>query len=162
MFNFKRVPKRKENSPGFKYVQVVRKQDERKKLGTMACNECETVCNTLIVELKLYFKTCFYILKYWKSLPEDKRPQKMDEMCRHRAKYQPPATPEHYWSISFPNTQDCIDRGYGGVQLQNDNEDSSRRPRRKRPLKLLSNEKQKKTDDEDDEEKYDFDFGDID
>jgi len=137
--DFDKVPKRKENEPGFKCVQVVRKQDERKKLGTMSCKECET---------------------YWKSLPEDKRPERMDEMCRHRAKYQPPATPEHYWSISFPNTQDCIDRGYGGVLIQNDKEDSSKRPRRKRPLKLK--EKKNTIEDENEEGKSDYDFGDID
>ena len=44
IFLLGRVPKRKENEPGFKCVQVVRKQDERKKLGTMSCKECETVC----------------------------------------------------------------------------------------------------------------------
>ena len=106
------------------------------------------------------FLSTLIIFKYWKSLPEDKRPERMDEMCRHRAKYQPPATPEHYWSISFPNTQDCIDRGYGGVLIQNDKEDSSKRPRRKRPLKLK--EKKNTIEDENEEGKSDYDFGDID
>ena len=62
----------------------------------------------------------------------------MDETCRHRAKYQAPATPEHYWSVAFPTTQECIDRGYGGVVAKNDMDDSmgKKRPRRKRPLEL--------------------------
>lgn len=58
----------------------------------------------------------------------------MEESCRHRAKYQAPPTPEHYWSIAFPTTQECIERGYGGVKLVNDNDDNAavKRPRRKR------------------------------
>ena len=85
----------------------------------------------------------------------------MDDMCRHRAKYQAPDTPEHYWSIAFPNTQDCIDRGYGGILVESDKNDSAfRRPRRKRPLKLQSNENKKKR--EDDPAAADLDFGDED
>ena len=60
----------------------------------------------------------------------------MKEICRHRAKYQAPATPEHYWSIEFPTREECLERGYGGVQTQNDKDDAKKRPRRKRPLKL--------------------------
>jgi hypothetical protein len=37
------VPKKK--SPNYKYVETVRIQGERKKLGTTACNQCETVLN---------------------------------------------------------------------------------------------------------------------
>ena len=62
----------------------------------------------------------------------------MQDTCRHRAKYQAPPTPEHYWEIEFPNTQECIKRGYGGVISTNDNE-GPKRPRRKRPLKLREN-----------------------
>jgi hypothetical protein len=62
----------------------------------------------------------------------------MEETCRHRAKYQPPPTPEHFWSVAFPTTQECIERGYGGVVAVNDMDDSigKKRPRRKRPLEL--------------------------
>ena len=74
-------------------------------------------------------------------MPEAQRPQRMEESCRHRAKYQPPSTPEHYWSIGFPTTQECIERGYGGVVVQNDADDpAAKRPRRKRPLRLLETE----------------------
>jgi hypothetical protein len=80
----------------------------------------------------------------------------MDDLCRHRAKFQAPDTPEHYWSIAFPNTQDCIDRGYGGILVESDKADAaSKRPRRKRPLKLqTAAENKKKRDDS-----ADFDFG---
>lgn len=80
------------------------------------------------------------------------RPKRMEDSCRHRAKYVAPSTPEHYWSIAFPTTQDCIDRGYGGVVIQNDKEDQqAKRPRRKRPLQLITNE--------DKNDISDFDFG---
>ncbi|CAF0721636.1 unnamed protein product [Brachionus calyciflorus] len=135
--DFDRVPKRKDNQNqnNFKHVEVVRKHDERKKLPTWSCKECET---------------------YWNSVPEDKRPKRMEESCRHRAKYQPPATPEHYWSVAFPTTQECIERGYGGVLAQNDRDDEiSKRPRRKRPLKLIAND-----DKNEENDINDFDFGD--
>lgn len=51
------------------------------------------------------------MLKYWNSVPEELRPKQMQDACKHRHKYLPPATPEHYWSIAFPNTQECIERG---------------------------------------------------
>ncbi len=38
-----RVPKKKDDGPGFKHVSVVRKHDERKKLSASACRECENV-----------------------------------------------------------------------------------------------------------------------
>ncbi len=80
------------------------------------------------------------------------RPKRMEDSCRHRAKYQAPATPEHYWSISFPTTQECIERGYGGVLIQNDKDENlPKRPRRKRPLQLITNE--------DKNDITDFDFG---
>ena len=64
----------------------------------------------------------------------------MEDTCRHRAKYQAPPTPEHYWSIAFPTTQECIERGYGGVQVVNDKDDAAaKRPRRKRVRSLYPN-----------------------
>lgn len=97
-------------------------------------------------------------------MPEDKRPKRMEDSCRHRAKYQAPSTPEHFWSISFPSTQKCIERGYGGVQVINDKDDvAGNRPRRKRPLQLLINDKkeerEKNTDGAGDDDDEDFDFG---
>ena len=50
----------------------------------------------------------------------------MNEICRNRAKYQAPATPEHYWTIEFPTREECIERGYGGVLTQNDKDDANR------------------------------------
>lgn len=63
----------------------------------------------------------------------------MENVCRHRAKHQAPPTPEHFWSVEFPNTQECVERGYGGIVAQNDRDDITKRSRRKRPLKLIEN-----------------------
>lgn len=86
----------------------------------------------------------------------------MEDNCRHRAKYQAPPTPEHYWSIGFPTTQECLERGYGGVTVQNDKEDqvTSKRPRRKRPLKIQLNTDKNQIENEDENNHVDFDFGD--
>ena len=37
------MPKKKSDSPNYKHMQVVRKHDERKKLGTSTCTQCENV-----------------------------------------------------------------------------------------------------------------------
>jgi hypothetical protein len=65
------------------------------------------------------------------------RPQRMDEACRHRSKYELPPTPEHYWTIAFPTNEECIERGYGGVITQPN--EPAKRPRRRKPLKLKEN-----------------------
>ena len=36
--------------------------------------------------------------------------------CRHRARHEPPSTPEHFWSVGFPDTQQCEERGEGSVR----------------------------------------------
>jgi len=84
-------------------------------------------------------------------LPDESRASRMQESCKHRAKYQAPPTPEHYWSIAFPNTQECIERGYGGVIATNDDADDmgKKRPRRKRPLRLRQNLLNEQNDDDD-------------
>jgi hypothetical protein len=94
--------------------------------------------------------------KYWNSVPEAQRPQRIEDSCRHRAKYQAPATPEHYWSISFPTTQECVERGYGGAVTEPE-DPAAKRPRRKRPLQLISNEQGNQNGQDDDI--TDFDFG---
>ena len=73
-------------------MEVVRKQAERKKLNAYECHECANWFDSL-------------------KLDEAER-QKRLKNCRHRLKYQPPNTPEHFWSIGFPDTQQCIERGY--------------------------------------------------
>ncbi|KAI0209648.1 hypothetical protein LSAT2_005658 [Lamellibrachia satsuma] len=55
--------------------------------------------------------------------------------CRHRDRFAPPQTPEHFWSVGFPDTQECEDRGHIHITQVRPS-----RFRRKRGLKKLFNE----------------------
>ena len=43
IFNFDKPPKKKTNSPNYKYVQIIRNQNDRKKLTANSCRDCEQV-----------------------------------------------------------------------------------------------------------------------
>lgn len=85
---------------------------------------------------------------YWLGLPAQLR-HKQGLTCRHR---QRPVThtPEHFWSLGIPNTQTCIERGYGGVLPPDKPIQRPRRPRRQYHRRLQ--EKQHHEDENDDEE----------
>ncbi|XP_071804075.1 uncharacterized protein [Asterias amurensis] len=90
--NFDKVPEKNEQL-NFKYTEVVRKRDERQKLKGFGCKECDRFYGNL-------------------KLTDAEREVRMKECSRHRAQFSPPNTPDHYWSIGFPDTQTCIQRGY--------------------------------------------------
>ncbi|XP_064597657.1 uncharacterized protein LOC135464097 [Liolophura sinensis] len=121
--SYDRVPRKK--SLGFAYVDVVRKRDERQKLKGYFCQECED-----------YFKDV--------GLSEEERAQRMQKCSRHRARYVPPSTPEHFWSIGFPDTPECEERGYI-------KKDSQKGPSRFRRKKRLEKRFKGKTEGEEDE-----------
>ena len=75
----------------------------------------------------------FIFFQYFNQLglDEEERKRRMAH-CRHKARFAPPDTPEHYWSIGFPDTQECEDRGY-----LNTTQARPSKARRKRPLKKL-------------------------
>ncbi|XP_062376578.1 DNA endonuclease RBBP8 isoform X2 [Sardina pilchardus] len=81
----------KSGEPGYAYVDVVRKRDERRKLKGHTCKECEI---------------------YYADLPEEEREKKLASCSRHRFRYIPPSTPENFWEVGFPSTQTCVERGY--------------------------------------------------
>ena len=65
--------------------------------------------------------------------------------CRHKARFAPPPdTPEHYWDVGFPSTQECEDRGY-----LNTTQARPSKSRRRRPLQKLF--KARRDDDEETE-----------
>uniref|UniRef100_A0A4W5K1A7 DNA endonuclease RBBP8 n=1 Tax=Hucho hucho TaxID=62062 RepID=A0A4W5K1A7_9TELE len=74
----------------FAHVEVVRKKAERRKLKGHTCKECEI---------------------YYADLSEAERVKKLSACSRHRFRYLPPSTPEHFWEVGFPSTQTCVDRG---------------------------------------------------
>ena len=43
-------------------------------------------------------------------LPDDEKAERLKH-CRHRARFAPPKTPEHFWSLEIPDTQQCHERG---------------------------------------------------
>ncbi len=45
------------------------------------------------------------------GLSEEEKQQRM-KSCRHRSRFAPPpSTPEHYWDVDFPSTQESKKRG---------------------------------------------------
>jgi hypothetical protein len=72
---------------------VVRKKAERVQLNGYECAECVA-----------YYKTF--------DLTPEQLAEKLKKCSRHRAMVSPPKTPEHFWEIEFPDTPECIRRGY--------------------------------------------------
>ncbi|GIY03323.1 b-cell lymphoma 3 protein homolog [Caerostris darwini] len=107
--SFDRLPKREE--PNYKYKgETVRKRSERKQLNGYDCKECERYYADL-------------------GLSEEEKRERMNKCSRHRAKYAPPATPEHFWELDFPDTQECKARGY-----LNETQKVTLKTHRRRPL----------------------------
>ena len=54
----------------------------------------------------------YLLFQYFEGmgLDEDEKRERMKH-CRHKARYIRPSTPEHYWSINFPDTQEAEARG---------------------------------------------------
>ncbi|GBN25922.1 DNA endonuclease RBBP8 [Araneus ventricosus] len=107
--SFDRLPKREE--PNYKYKEeTVRKKSERKQLTGFECKECEK-----------YFADL--------GLSEEEKRERLNKCSRHRAKFPPPATPEHFWELDFPDTQECKARGY-----LNETQKVTLKTHRRRPL----------------------------
>ncbi|XP_078254374.1 DNA endonuclease RBBP8 [Rhinoraja longicauda] len=98
---------RKNTVLNFPHIEVVRNKEERRKLLGHTCKECEV---------------------YYADLPEEERLKKLANCSRHRFRYIPPNTPEHFWEVGFPSTQTCVDRGYIKEESA-----PCQRPRRRRP-----------------------------
>lgn len=80
--------------PNYKYVEVVRKKDERVKLNGYKCRDCQEYYQGL-------------------DLPEDELKKRLKHCSRHRARFSPPpSTPPGFWNLSFPDTQEYMDKGY--------------------------------------------------
>lgn len=77
----------------YKFSEVVRKKNDREKLNGYDCRECRQYYagdNLTEEQLKLVLKNC----------------------SKHRHQSTPPPdTPEDFWEVGFPNTQECIEKG---------------------------------------------------
>lgn len=71
----------------------VRKRADRQRLPAHDCKECQEFYGRL-------------------ALPEAQRKDLLRKCSRHRAHYAPPSTPENFWELEFPDTQECRERGY--------------------------------------------------
>ncbi|PVD32223.1 hypothetical protein C0Q70_07655 [Pomacea canaliculata] len=90
--SFDVVP-RKSKRPEYAYKEVVRKKDKRRQLNGFTCQEC---------------------IKYYSSIGLSKKEiaVKANHCSRHRAYYNLPRTPENFWTVGFPDSQECEERGY--------------------------------------------------
>uniref|UniRef100_A0A5S6Q844 DNA endonuclease activator Ctp1 C-terminal domain-containing protein n=1 Tax=Trichuris muris TaxID=70415 RepID=A0A5S6Q844_TRIMR len=78
----------------FKYVNSpVKRHAVRKNLVGYACNCCRE-----------YFETL--------NLAEGDVSRRMKTVSRHRSFYAPPKSPDHFWEVSFPSTQELTARGW--------------------------------------------------
>ncbi|GFS25259.1 DNA endonuclease RBBP8-like [Elysia marginata] len=87
--SFDRVPR--EVRQEVPHVEVVRKRSERDKLEGFSCKQCHE-----------YYKNS--------GLSEEELKKKMKVCSRHKERYRPPATPEHFWTLGFPDTAEMLDR----------------------------------------------------
>jgi len=77
----------------FKYVEVVRKKTDREKLNGYTCHECEN----------------FYANE---NLSHTQRKAILDRCSRHRhVSTPPPSTPDEFWEVGFPSTQEYMNKG---------------------------------------------------
>ncbi|XP_067665930.1 uncharacterized protein [Haliotis asinina] len=107
--SFDRVPRKQQAD--YAYVDVVRKKVERQQLKASSCQECYE-----------YYKS--------KGCSEEEIQQQIQDCSRHRARYLPPSTPEHFWSIGFPDTQECEERGYIHIESPSKQKPGYRRRRK--------------------------------
>ncbi|XP_052696544.1 uncharacterized protein LOC128175156 [Crassostrea angulata] len=111
--SFDRVPGKEQ--PNFAHVDVVRKQDERRRLPAHKCGECRE-----------YFEGM--------GLSEEEIQKRLQTCSRHRAKHAAPGTPEHFWDIGMEDTLECEERGYVNTK---DPDEGKPRFRRKRQLNKM-------------------------
>lgn len=104
------------NKANFKYVEVIRKKADREKLRGFTCHECEQ----------------FYANE---NLNDEQRKEIINRCSKHRYKETPPpSTPDDFWAVSFPSTQDYVARGLMEVektQTQKENRFSRDRTRKR-------------------------------
>ena len=77
------------NEPSYKYEEVVRGKEKRRKLRGFACKECEA----------------FYMGLHPDALPGGSVENALCRHSRHRHRHTPPSTPKGYWDIATLSSQ---------------------------------------------------------
>ncbi|XP_067118824.1 DNA endonuclease RBBP8-like [Centruroides vittatus] len=116
--SFDKLPAKEEVKYKYK-EECVRKKDERRKLAGHDCNQCKQYYDQL-------------------ELTDSEKAKRLKKCSRHRALYNPPLTPEHYWELDFPNTAVCRERGY-----INETQKRELKIRRRNPLQFKQERDQK-------------------
>lgn len=81
------VPSASKQGPMYKYVEPVRKKDEREKLQGVECNQCKKFYDAVLTNNG--------------SGAVSARCEHHNAVSRHRYRYVPPSTPEGFWNIGF-------------------------------------------------------------
>jgi len=74
----------------FKYDKVTRGRANRDLLDGKECQQC---------------------INYYSDLPAEERAEKLRHICKHKKVYHPPDTPECYWKLGIPDTEECLRTG---------------------------------------------------
>ncbi|GAB4818915.1 hypothetical protein N2152v2_005961 [Parachlorella kessleri] len=98
--------------PGYKYQDVVRKQDERQKLKGTECLQCQRFYEALqtwgTVAGGEPLPGCGHVPRGTVPAalagPLVSRDELREAGSRHRYRYQPPATPDEFWNMGFGTT----------------------------------------------------------
>ncbi|KFM71559.1 DNA endonuclease RBBP8, partial [Stegodyphus mimosarum] len=107
--SFDRLPVAPE--PNYKYKEAtIRQKEKRKQLNGFDCKMCEKYYTDL-------------------GLSDKEKKERLKKCSRHRGKFEPPPTPEHFWELDFPDTQECKARGY-----LNETQKVTLKSHRRRPL----------------------------
>ncbi|XP_035230895.1 DNA endonuclease RBBP8-like, partial [Stegodyphus dumicola] len=107
--SFDRLPAAPE--PNYKYKEAtIREKAKRKRLNGFDCKMCEKYYTDL-------------------GLSDKEKKERLKKCSRHRGKFEPPSTPEHFWELDFPDTQECKARGY-----LNETQKVTLKSHRRRPL----------------------------
>ncbi|CAD5121878.1 DgyrCDS10340 [Dimorphilus gyrociliatus] len=109
------IEKLKPKKPEFAQVEVARKKKDRKNMDASPCFQCEA---------------------YFADLDPLERAEKL-KLCRHKANFRKPSTPETYWNVGFPNTEHCVEKGY-----MNTTQTKPSKFRRKKAFKQLFERKE--------------------
>eukprot|EP00795_Rhopilema_esculentum_P013333 gene13333-4181_t len=90
---FNRFKKMANPDIDYKYNVVVRKREERDKLDGFECRECAAW--------------------YKDELDNEEKRKHLKLVCRHKAvSAPPPSTPDGFWSLDIPATQEYIEKGH--------------------------------------------------
>ena len=85
-FSRAKLPSSSKPGPMYKYIEPVRKKDEREKLQGVECNQCKKFYDAVLMN---------------NGSSGTARCEHHNYVSRHRYRYVPPSTPEGFWNIGF-------------------------------------------------------------